>query len=426
MVNSNVKDGADAFEIDASCRPCKDSREQDERDELSECHTNIYWRLAFLNLVVLWSYQSLISAQNYYIKFFPSSHLDFWGTVCAGSSMFVFQVIQLYFGLYKYGLHKRIVCGYIGYVVVSILVISVKNPLVLILSFAAVGGMNTMTESPIYGIAGLFSTGSFSQAVQLGNGLAGLLNVTCNTIIRLVIFLVKSSIDEDQLSFYIFMSICMFFSLLALYVYYGLIRLPPIDRRLTEQRNCVSENQPSTGDPMAAVGENQLSFWQLTKICKVHLFVQFYVLFISLLVWPGFVCQSSLRGWFANEGHRWWCSPMIIGTFNGGDLIGRTIALRLHRYFNWKITLISSLLRTFFLLLIFFRHHLNNIIILLLLTGMGTTNGLLTTVTFMVRLQAIRGLHNCERAAYLMTTSLYAGIATGSILAAILSMTNAL
>ena len=425
MVTSSVKNDEGPVEMDAHAQQCNDSRAQSEKEELSECHTSIYWRLAFLNLVVLWSYQSLISAQNYYIKFFPSSHLDFWGTVCAGSSMFFFQVIQLYFGLYKYGFHKRIVCGYIGYVFVSVLVISVKNPVVLILSFAAVGGMNTMTESPIYGIAGLFSTGSFSQAVQLGNGLAGLLNVTCNTIIRLVIFFVKSSIDEDQLSFYIFMSICILFSLLALYVYYRLIRLPPIDRRMTEQKNGIAETKVSSEDPIP-VGESQLSFWQLTKIYKVHLFVQFYVLFISLLVWPGFVCQSSLRGWFANAGHRWWCSPMIIGTFNGGDLIGRTIALRLHRYFNWKITLISSLLRTFFLLLIFFRHQLNNIAILLLLTGMGVTNGLLTTVTFMVRPRAIRGLHNCERAAYLMTTALYAGIASGSILAAILSLTNAL
>ncbi len=57
---------------------------------------------------------------------------------------------------------------------------------------------------------------------------------------------------------------------------------------------------------------------------------------------------------------------------------------------------------------------------------MGITNGLLATVTFMVRPKTIVGVNNCERAAYLMTAALYFGIAAGSILAAILSLTHIL
>jgi len=57
---------------------------------------------------------------------------------------------------------------------------------------------------------------------------------------------------------------------------------------------------------------------------------------------------------------------------------------------------------------------------------MGMTNGLLATVTFMVRPTTIQGVNNCERAAYLMTAALYFGIACGSILAAILSLTHIL
>jgi hypothetical protein len=57
---------------------------------------------------------------------------------------------------------------------------------------------------------------------------------------------------------------------------------------------------------------------------------------------------------------------------------------------------------------------------------MGITNGLLATVTFMVRPSTIVGVNNCERAAYLMTASLYFGIAAGSILAAALALTNVL
>ncbi|CAF4238854.1 unnamed protein product, partial [Adineta steineri] len=46
----------------------------------------------------------------------------------------------------------------------------------------------------------------------------------------------------------------------------------------------------------------------------------------------------------------------------------------------------------------------------------GITNGLLATVTFMVRPQTIVGVNNYERAAYLMTTALYFGIAQVDLL----------
>jgi hypothetical protein len=55
---------------------------------------------------------------------------------------------------------------------------------------------------------------------------------------------------------------------------------------------------------------------------------------------------------------------------------------------------------------------------------MGITNGLLATVTFMVRPSTIVSVNNCEKAAYLMTAALYFGIAAGSILAAVLSLTH--
>jgi hypothetical protein len=57
---------------------------------------------------------------------------------------------------------------------------------------------------------------------------------------------------------------------------------------------------------------------------------------------------------------------------------------------------------------------------------MRITNGLLATVTFMVRPETIVGVNNCERAAYLMTASLYLGIAAGSIVAASLTLTHVL
>jgi hypothetical protein len=172
--------------------------------------------------------------------------------------------------------------------------------------------------------------------------------------------------------------------------------------------------------------ENELSFWKLGKILKIHLFVQFYVLFLSLLLWPGIPCGVTNTGWFNYGGKAWWCSPFIIGTFNFGDLIGRTLAVKVHQYFSEKTCFISAILRTLLLIIIFYRHNIDNIFLLCLITLMGMTNGLLATVTFMVRPETIVGVNNCERAAYLMTASLYLGIAAGSIVAASLALTHVL
>ncbi len=395
----------------------------DEVDnDVLKYHNGIYWRLLFLNLVVLWAYQSLISAQNYYIKYFPYDHLDFYGTVSAGTSMFLLHIIQLIFGVYKYGFTKRVIPGFVGYILIAILVMALKNKIVLIIAFASVGGLNTITESPIYGIAGLFNTGSFTQAVQVGNGLAGFLNVCSNTIIRLIVLLVHSRIDQDQLSFYIFMSVLIVLCILAIYVYYRLINIPSIKIRMDQQMASFKR----TNVVELHLVENELSFLSLTKILKIHLFVQFYVLFISLLLWPGIPCGASKTGWFKSGGKDWWCSPFVIMTFNLGDLIGRTVAVKVHKYFSEKICLICSLLRSLFILIIFYRHEIDNIVLLLLITLMGLTNGLLATVTFMVRPSTIVGVNNCERAAYLMTAALYFGIASGSIVAASLALTNLL
>jgi equilibrative nucleoside transporter 1/2/3 len=399
---------------------------EDTNDDIGKYHNGIYWRLLFLNLVILWSYQSLISAQNYYIKFFPNDNLDFWGTVAAGSSMFILHIIQLVFAFYKLGFTKRIVPGYIGYVIVAILVMAIKNKILLIIAFASVGAINTFTESPMYGIAGLFLTGSFTQAVQVGNGLAGFLNVCANTIIRLIVLLVHSKIDNDQLSFYIFMSVLIILSVSAIYVYFRLISLPPVKIRIKQQM--ASFKPQIVGDPVQLHhAGNEISFWELTKILKIHLFVQFYVLFISLLLWPGIPCGVTKNGWFStNDGKDWWCSPFVILTFNLGDLIGRTMAVKVHKYFSEKTCLVGALLRTLFIIIIFYRHHIDNIFLLCLITIMGMTNGLLATITFMVRPSTIVGVNNCERAAYLMTAALYFGIASGSIFAASLALSHVL
>ncbi|CAF0820298.1 unnamed protein product [Adineta ricciae] len=399
------------------------SRDEEHAD-VSKDHKGIYWRLLFLNLVVLWTYHSLMSAQNYYIKYFPTSRLEFWGTVLAGSVMLFCHIGQL-FGFYKYGFTKRIIPGFLGYIIIGILVMSWKNPIILLIAFGTVGALNTLTESPVYAISGLFPIGSFTQAVQVGNAIAGFLNVSINTILRLIVLLVHSHIDQDQLSFFLFMSVGILLSFLAIYVYYQLIHIPSIQIRIQQQMIAFKQTKHDDVVDLHLI-RNELSYWQLTKILKPHLFVQFYTLFITLLLWPGIPCNASKHGWFQYGGHLWWCSPFVIGTFNLGDLVGRIVAIKIYQYFSTKILFIASILRTFFVLIIIFRHGIDNIFLLLLITLLGFTNGLLATVAFMYRPSAIVGVNNYEKAAYLMASALYFGIASGSIVAASLSSSHVL
>ncbi|CAF1057554.1 unnamed protein product [Adineta steineri] len=300
---------------------------------------------------------------------------------------------------------------------------SFKNKILLIIAFASVDALGTLTESSLFGIAELFQTGSFTQATQVGSGMVGVLNVSANTIIRLIVVLIHSNIDNDQLSFYIFMSVLILLCFIAVYVYYRLIHIPPVNIRINQQMALFQQEKRRDIVELHSL-ENELSFWKLIIILKTHLFVQFYVLFITLLLWPGIPCSASTNGWFNSSGKLWWCSPFVIGTFNLEDLIGRTLAIKVHQYFSEKICLLCALLRSLFIIIIFYRHTIDNILLLCLIIIMGITNGLLATVTFMVRPNSIVGMNNCERAAYLMTAALYFGIASGSIVAAILSITH--
>ncbi|CAF3635814.1 unnamed protein product [Rotaria sp. Silwood1] len=95
---------------------------------------------------------------------------------------------------------------------------------------------DTLTESLIYGITGLFPTGSFTQVVQVGSGMTGFLNVSVNTIIRLIILLFHSKIDADQLSLYIYMSVLIILAGLAIFMFaYRLIDIPSVTIRMNQQ-----------------------------------------------------------------------------------------------------------------------------------------------------------------------------------------------
>jgi hypothetical protein len=123
-----------------------------------------------------------------------------------------------------------------------------------------------------------------------------------------------------------------------------------------------------------------------------------------------------------------WCSPFIIASFNTGDLIGRSVAHwgPLQRLFTDRWCLWGSILRTLFVLIIPTRHSIDNYLLLVLVMLLALSNGFLCTVSIMNGAQRMKTEAQKERASYVMTTALYAGIAFGSITAATLDLTGAL
>ncbi|CAF4869297.1 unnamed protein product [Rotaria sp. Silwood1] len=156
------------------------------------------------------------------------------------------------------GFTKCVILDFTGYIIIAIFVMSFKNKILLIIVFGTVGTLDTLTESPLYGIAGF-------------------LNVSVHTIIRLIILLFHSKIDLDQLSFYIFMSVLIILSGLAIYVYYRLIYIPSVNIRMNQQMASFKRENPGNSVELYLV-ENELSFWELSKILKIHLFNSMFYL----------------------------------------------------------------------------------------------------------------------------------------------------
>lgn len=307
----------------------------------------ICWSFGYLNLTVLWAYQTLLSAQSYYESYFPDAHLDFLGTVAAGSSMFIAHMLQLYFRVYeKASFRLRLFTGYIGYALVGVIVVipAFRSVGTIVFGFAAVGALNTLTESPLYGLAGLFPP-VFTQALQIGNGLAGFLNVLVDALIRGIIDWSKSAIDHDALSYELFVGIMITMSVGAIALFYRLEHLEPVAKRLQELDDQQRANQArvasgtltlrsSSSQQYQSLGVHQHPAGELASPAspdvypaypstlttapeEVHVeiplrtlvvqlstlvFAQFYVLFISLLLWPGIPCGTQTHTHSRHEG----------------------------------------------------------------------------------------------------------------------------
>eukprot|EP00667_Euglena_gracilis_P007811 EG_transcript_7890 len=378
-----------------------------------EVQATLYWSLFYLSFVGIWAYQSLLSAQAYYSLHFPSAGLTYWGTVSVGAALCVTHCLQVLLRAdYHCGYNARVVPALLGFVAVALLVVLWREASVIIVAFALVGVFSSLSQTPLYGLAGLFATGSFTQAMSAGNGLAGVLTITVETLVRAVV--VHTGLGRETahlVAFIVFMSILVVLGMASVLVYLRLIRVPAVQLAIADAS--LTSQGPSTG-----------TLCSIARGLWLPATTEFLVLFVSLAVWPGLPCSAHLTGWFAAH-PEWFCAPVVISAYNFADLFGRGLAgLPFFADLSLHMCGALALLRCLFIPLVASLAHSQSPhtdwLVTAAVFAVGLSNGLLATVAMMRGPQLFETTGDRRTAAAVMTAAMFGGIACGSILPVLL------
>lgn len=282
--------------------------------------------------------------------------------------------------------------------------------------------------------------------------MASNLNVWALTLIRLGM-LAKSdgrgSARGEQVAYYAFMGFQIAVSLIAIAVFMRLRRMPfmhaEIERqRLSQQQQATAPSAPPWGLQQPHIDGEQggrqspspvqwLSCGgRLRDTARICLDVWrpavavFVVHTTSLLLFPGVPCSAPPSGVFASSpaARLWFCSPLIVGSYSLGDLLGRWVTgPRVLSALSPSTCLGVSLGRALLLPLLvalgvrpllLVRSPWYQAVLMLVL---GTSNGLLGTVAMCQGPALVRRERDREAGAYVMVMALYLGLATGATVA---------
>ncbi|RLN10534.1 hypothetical protein BBO99_00006347 [Phytophthora kernoviae] len=418
----------------------RDGMPEEIWDDMIKNERNIFFSLMFLNGSVMWAYYSCLSAQDFYTVEFAESGLDFsfLTTLCTSWPMVFGQGLQMVFGLDKKLTQQfRVNVGYGIFIVMAILIMvfsainfsNQKTGAILVLvCFGCIGFGNTLSEATYYLLGALFPIPKFSQAVQIGNGTAGILNITLATILRLAVGGVAQTSSSTKLAFYLFFSILIIVLFVALFVYYRLINMPCV-KFLMERNIASAKEELLTVQP---VGKTLSNLGRIACIIWMPALTQFLVFFVSLSVYPGFGCAAArnLEPPYADVIHtdtlNWYCAPGIIGSYNYGDFFGRVLtSAAVYKVLNSEWCLGLSIVRLVFIPLLlmgvagtsiysFGYDNMGAIVFNIVINlVIGLSNGFLSTVTMGVAPRMLKP-EDRESGGAVMVFCLFFGIAAGS------------
>uniref|UniRef100_A0AAV1T7K6 Uncharacterized protein n=1 Tax=Peronospora matthiolae TaxID=2874970 RepID=A0AAV1T7K6_9STRA len=412
-------------------------------DDMVKHERTIFYSLMFLNGSVLWAFYSCLSAQDFYALEFADSGLDFsfLTTLCTSWPMVIGQGVQMILGLDKKLTQEfRVRAGYSIFILMTFLImafsaIEFSNPktggILVLICFGCVGFGNSLSEATYYTIAALFPVPKFSQAVQIGNGVAAILNISLATLLRLAVGGVHQANNATKVAFYLFFGILIVVLMAALIVYRRLTKLPSV-KFLLERNAALTQEKNLTHQQ--CIRKTVSNLWRISTIIWMPAMTQFFVFFVSLSVFPGFGCAASrnLMPPYSDVTHvvtaNWYCAPGIVGSYNYGDLFGRLFtSSAAYKLVNSQWCFGLSILRLAFIPLLLmgiagtslyaFGHDdmtaiTYNVILNLLI---GLSNGFLSTVTMGIGPRLVN-LEDRESSGAIMVFCLFLGIAGGSTL----------
>ncbi|OQR95382.1 Equilibrative Nucleoside Transporter (ENT) Family [Thraustotheca clavata] len=400
-------------------------------DDIEANKSVIYWSLCFLDASVMWAYYSCLSAQDYYKSAFPSVQFVFLTTPVLTWPLSIGHIIQMWFGLDRsLGNMKRVIIGYAVFAICCVVIIvqgylnmsqAAGSTLVLV-CFGFVGAAHSLTEPAYYNVASLFPDARFTNAIQVGNVIAGVLNVIMATLIHLAVGGVHDS-DQGQsfkLSFFIFMAMLFLICIAAVIVYARLEKIPCV--RYLLDRAAADHVKHGKVDLIQLWAK----FFRVGRVIILPLVAQFMLFFCTLTLFPGIGCASAYQKLGGTNAAPWLCSPGIIMPFNLGDFIGRVSSTQgAVNIFSMRFCFFTSLLRWGWLPLLLLGVPSSSLysfgdspssgyaLQIVLYVFLGITGGLFSTVTMGLAPRLV-AQEDREAAAALMVMALFLGLSSGS------------
>ncbi|EQC35310.1 hypothetical protein SDRG_07021 [Saprolegnia diclina VS20] len=404
-------------------------------DQIQENRVVIYSSLLFLEGSVMWAFYSCLTAQDYYKSAFPDVKFAFLTTPVLTWPLTIGHLVQMWFGLDRsLGNMKRVLLGYTIFGLASVLIIvqgyldmsQTNGATMVLICFGFVGAAHSLTEPAYYNVAALFPDAHFTNAIQVGNVTAGVLNVVLAALIHLCVGGVHDSdpAGSVKISFFIFMALLLLVAIGAVLVYRHLERIPCVryllDRATSDHLKHGDVSLPTLWAKFVRVG----------RVIVVPMLAQFMLFFCSMSLYPGIGIASTVQATdiITSSSGPWVISPGVTTPFNVGDLIGRLASTNLVAgYFSMRTCLIASLLRWLCLPLLLLTllssslyafgdaHWSAYAFVLVLYFLMGVTGGLFSTITI-GKAPLFVPQEDREAAAALMVMALFLGLSSGSTL----------
>lgn len=323
-------------------------------DDLVTHANGIYFALMFLTASVMWAYYACVVAQDFYAKKFPDIELSFMTTMATSWPNLLVQILQIVSGLdKKISANTRITWAYCAFILMAVAIILCSmvdwpsqqmGAAVLLTCFAIVGAASALSQSVLYALAAQFPMERFTNAVQIGNVWAGVVNVTLTTIVRLAVGGIQQSGDSQTSSFYLSFSLLGLVCIGGMATFYWLVRLPCIEYLLNRHKE---DTHIMYSLPEEAKWHN---YKRLARIIWQPALAQFITFFFALSVYPGIGCDVDRVLALDDVGTKWFCSPGVVASTNFGDCMGRLMCTAaIYRIFTMHRSLVFAFARIAFL-----------------------------------------------------------------------------